>query len=116
MKTRQPVRIAAALMTCALLLTAPLAMAQGYGKGDSDSNRGKHQRMQTQCEHMNSAEMQERRAQHQKNRLERHNETAGRLQLNEDQQKIWNDIHQERQQQMEKKMNEMQKRCDKMAK
>jgi hypothetical protein len=38
MKTPQSVRIAAALMTCALLSTAPLAMAQGYEKARTSIN------------------------------------------------------------------------------
>lgn len=111
MKTRQSVRIAAALMTCALLSTAPLAMAQS-----NDKSHGKHQRMQEQCEQMNSTDMQARRAQHQQKMMERRSEMADRLKLSDEQREIWNDIHQERQQQMQKKMEKQQKRCDKTAK
>jgi len=111
MKTRQSVRIAAALMTCALLSTASLAMAQGYEKGQD-----KHQRMQEQCEQMDSTDMQARHAQHQQKMMERRNEMADRLKLTDEQRGIWNDIQEERQQQMQKKMEKQQKRCDKMAK
>jgi Flp pilus assembly protein TadB len=111
MKTPQSVRIAAALMTCALLSTAPLAMAQGFQKGAD-----KHQRMQEQCEQMNSTDMQARHAQHQQKMMERRNETADRLKLTDEQRETWNDMQKERQQQMQKKMEKQQKRCDKMAK
>ncbi len=111
MKTRQSVRIAAALMTCALLSTAPLAMAQGYEKGQD-----KHQRMQEQCEQMDSTDMQARHAQHQQKMMERRNEMADRLKLTDEQRGIWNDIQEERQQHMQKKMEKQQKRCDTMAK
>ena len=111
MKTRQSVRVAAALMTCALLSTAPLAMAQGYEKGQD-----KHQRMQEQCEQMDSTDMQARHAQHQQKMMERRNEMADRLKLTDEQRGIWNDIQEERQQHMQKKMEKQQKRCDTMAK
>ena len=111
MKTRQPVRIVTALFTCALLSTASLAMAQS-----DEKSQDRHQRMQEQCERMNSTDMQKRQEHHQKNRMERHNETADRLQLSDEQREIWNEMHKERQQQMAKKMEKHQKRCNKMAK
>ncbi|PFG09636.1 hypothetical protein [Marinobacter sp. LV10MA510-1] len=111
MKTPQSVRIAAALITCALLSTAPLAVAQGYEKGQN-----KHQRIQEQCEQMTNADMQTRHTQRQQEMMKRHNETADRLQLTDEQREIWSDMHKERQQQMQKRMEKQQKRCDKMAK
>jgi DNA-binding MarR family transcriptional regulator len=48
--------------------------------------------------------------------MKRHNETADRLQLTDEQREIWSDMHKERQQQMQKRMEKQQKRCDKMAK
>ena len=111
MKTPQSVRIAAALITCALLSAAPLAMAQGFEKVAN-----KYQRMQEQCEQMTSTDIQTRQAQQQQKMMERRNETADSLKLTDEQRGTWNDMQKERLQQMQKKMEKQQKRCDKMAK
>lgn len=114
MKTHQPVRTAAALMACALLLTAPLAVAQGGGQGHNGQN--KHQRMQAPCEQMNNTDRQKRRAQHQQEMTERRTEMADRLQLTDEQRVIWKDMHKERQQQMKQRMEKRQERCNKRMK
>lgn len=115
MSKRKTSLIAAALAS-ALLIGSPLAMADHHRKAFGPKD------MQQMCEQFRDGKgafnmekrkerMEERRAEARK----RQEEMADRLKLTPEQRKIWDEIHQERQRESEKRARRWQEKMEKFC-
>lgn len=93
-------------LVSAALLASPLAMA-----APQDSYGGK--RYHGNCEQMKSGKMNFDREDVRRKMTARHNEIADRLQLTDEQRKVWDEIQQERQAEWKKRMQQKQERMEK---
>ncbi|PCM45076.1 hypothetical protein [Marinobacter sp. ANT_B65] len=119
MSKRKTSIIAAGLLASTLFAASPAVFA-----GNHSDHRGDGPRDKTEmCENMregkgpfDKAEREKKMAEREKKMAEREEAMAKRLELNDDQRKIWNEIHEERHQKHEKRMKKMmekmEKRCD----
>ena len=107
MKHTSSGRIASTFLAAALL-ASPLAMASEYGGQQGDHHRGKHNKAEM-CEKMRDGKGRFNHEKRQEKWEEHRAEMADRLQLTDEQREIWNEIHKER---MEKWQEKMEKRCE----
>ncbi len=112
MSKRKTSIIAAGLLASTLFAASPAVFA-----GNHSDHRGDGPRDKTEmCENMREGKGPFDKAEREKKMAERQEAMAKRLKLNDDQRKIWNEIHEERHQKhekrMEKMMEKMKKRCD----
>ena len=103
MKTLKTTGLITSTLLSAVLLASPLAMAGQHG-----DRQGHHGNI---CEKMDSEDWQQKREQMREKYSERHETMAERLQLTEEQRKIWDEIRDERRQEHQQRMASLRERC-----
>ncbi|MDO6442673.1 MULTISPECIES: hypothetical protein [unclassified Marinobacter] len=116
MSKRRTSIIAASLLATTLFAASPAVFADKHSDHRGDGPRD----MTEMCENMREGKGPFNKAERQEKMAEKRDAMAERLKLNDEQRKIWNDIHEERREEQEKRaekmMEKMKKRCDQQKK
>lgn len=112
--------LATAALAVTLIATSPAALADNHGKQKQGSNDDRQEMCDNYREGKGRFNREERREERQQAMEQNRIEMADRLKLNQDQREILKEIHLERQQEMEQRMDKweekMQQRCDRKGK
>jgi|SRR5690554_785731 len=113
MKVHPQTTTLAAALVSAMLLSSPAAFA-----GDKEEKEHRHYRgdQAALCEKLDRNDWEPKRHQFREKAREHHEEVASRLQLTDEQRKIWDDMHEERQQKYQRRFETLQERCKNLPK